>query len=75
MNVMMMDYRGYGNSEGTPTEHGLILDAESCLRHLLTRDDINKHAIFLFGRSLGEFVLYVTVVWLSECIPHMIELK
>eukprot|EP01084_Bolivina_argentea_P253376 425582_1 len=35
-NIIMVDYRGYGNSEGVPTELGLSYDAESILLHLLT---------------------------------------
>eukprot|EP00485_Elphidium_margaritaceum_P000133 CAMPEP_0202694020 /NCGR_PEP_ID=MMETSP1385-20130828/7993_1 /ASSEMBLY_ACC=CAM_ASM_000861 /TAXON_ID=933848 /ORGANISM="Elphidium margaritaceum" /LENGTH=298 /DNA_ID=CAMNT_0049349797 /DNA_START=331 /DNA_END=1227 /DNA_ORIENTATION=- len=51
-----MDYRGYGNSEGVPTEKGLVYDAESVLAHLLERNDINHNKIYLFGRSLGGAV-------------------
>lgn len=52
-NIIMVDYRGYGNSEGVPTEKGLIYDAESILAHLLERNDINLSKVYLFGRSLG----------------------
>jgi pimeloyl-ACP methyl ester carboxylesterase len=55
-NVLMVDYRGYGNSEGTPTEDGLRLDAEASLEYLLNRDDIDKERIYVFGRSLGGAV-------------------
>lgn len=33
INVLMVDYRGYGKSTGTPTEDGLNLDADAVLRH------------------------------------------
>eukprot|EP00484_Ammonia_sp_Unknown_P019921 CAMPEP_0197028592 /NCGR_PEP_ID=MMETSP1384-20130603/8243_1 /TAXON_ID=29189 /ORGANISM="Ammonia sp." /LENGTH=290 /DNA_ID=CAMNT_0042457613 /DNA_START=409 /DNA_END=1281 /DNA_ORIENTATION=- len=52
----MVDYRGYGNSEGVPTEKGLAYDAESILAHLLQRNDINLRKVYLFGRSLGGAV-------------------
>ena len=52
-NIIMVDYRGYGNSEGVPTQRGLIYDAESILKHLLERNDINLNKVYLFGRSLG----------------------
>lgn len=55
-NVLIIDYRGYGNSEGTPSENGLKLDAEATLEYALSRDDINPNRIFLFGRSLGGAV-------------------
>eukprot|EP00817_Percolomonadidae_sp_ATCC50343_P002967 CAMPEP_0117432888 /NCGR_PEP_ID=MMETSP0758-20121206/12310_1 /TAXON_ID=63605 /ORGANISM="Percolomonas cosmopolitus, Strain AE-1 (ATCC 50343)" /LENGTH=250 /DNA_ID=CAMNT_0005223123 /DNA_START=186 /DNA_END=938 /DNA_ORIENTATION=+ len=54
--VMLVDYRGYGESEGKPTEWGLKIDAETALDAILERDDINKERIFIFGRSLGGAV-------------------
>lgn len=33
-NVLIIDYRGYGNSEGTPSEDGLRIDAEASLEWL-----------------------------------------
>ena len=41
-NVLIVDYRGYGNSEGKPSEDGLRLDAEATLEYALNRDDIDK---------------------------------
>eukprot|EP00696_Hemimastix_kukwesjijk_P012271 gnl/Hemi2/25392_TR8547_c0_g1_i1.p1 gnl/Hemi2/25392_TR8547_c0_g1~~gnl/Hemi2/25392_TR8547_c0_g1_i1.p1 ORF type:complete len:483 (+),score=74.69 gnl/Hemi2/25392_TR8547_c0_g1_i1:193-1449(+) len=55
-NVLMLSYRGYGLSEGSPSEEGLILDAQCALDHLLARSDIDPRQIFLFGRSLGGAV-------------------
>jgi len=56
-NVLILAYRGYGNSEGKPSEEGLKLDAEATLEYALSRDDIiNKERLFVFGRSLGGAV-------------------
>ena len=55
-NVLIIDYRGYGDSEGTPTEAGLKLDAEATLEHALNMDNVNPDRIFVFGRSLGGAV-------------------
>lgn len=55
-NVLILAYRGYGDSEGTPTEEGLKLDAEATLEHALNDDDIDNERIFVFGRSLGASV-------------------
>jgi len=52
-NVVILSYRGYGESESVPTEEGLYLDGDAILRWLLTRDDIDRSRIVLFGRSLG----------------------
>ncbi|CAM9282963.1 unnamed protein product [Scytosiphon promiscuus] len=57
-NVLMVDYRGYGKSEGTPTEEGLVLDVEASLRALKEspKSGVDPDKIFLFGRSLGGAV-------------------
>eukprot|EP00897_Mesotaenium_endlicherianum_P004691 jgi/Mesen1/424/ME000100S10650 len=55
-NVFLLSYRGYGDSDGTPTQHGIMLDAQAALEHLLGRTDINTKKIVVFGRSLGGAV-------------------
>nr|XP_054755448.1 protein ABHD13-like [Lytechinus pictus] len=55
-NILLLDYRGYGRSEGTPSESGLYTDAQSALDYLHTRRDIDPTQLFIFGRSLGGAV-------------------
>ena len=55
-NVLILAYRGYGDSEGTPSEEGLKLDAEATLEHALEDEDIDNERIFVFGQSLGSSV-------------------
>ena len=55
-NLFVLSYRGYGGSDGTPSEDGLILDAESVLDYLHDRVDVDSSKIILFGRSLGGAV-------------------
>jgi len=55
-NIMMVDYRGFGNSEGSPCEVGLIRDAQAALDFLRSREDIDSSKIFLYGQSLGGAV-------------------
>lgn len=50
--VLMMDYRGYGMSEGSPTEQGLYRDVESCLNWLKNQGVSNQNVI-VYGYSLG----------------------
>lgn len=54
-NILLVEYRGYGLSEGAPSEEGLYLDARASLDYLLTRNDINHSEIIVFGRSLGSY--------------------
>lgn len=56
VNIFLFDYRGYGNSEGTPTEKGLYLDAAASLSYVLSRPEAERRRIIYFGRSLGGAV-------------------
>ena len=51
--VLIFDYRGFGNSTGTPTEYGLYEDAETAWRYLTASRRIDPMRIVVFGRSLG----------------------
>jgi fermentation-respiration switch protein FrsA (DUF1100 family) len=55
-NVFLIDYRGYGASEGAPTLPGAIDDADSALRTLVARKDIDPHRIVILGQSLGAAI-------------------
>jgi len=55
-NILLLEYRGYGRSNGSPNEKGLELDAVASLEYLLTRSDIDHDKIVLYGRSLGGAV-------------------
>lgn len=50
----MMEYRGYGLSEGSPSERGLYVDAQCALDYILQRTDIDTTQLIVFGRSLGK---------------------
>ncbi|CDJ32098.1 uncharacterized protein EMH_0041570 [Eimeria mitis] len=56
VNVLLLDYRGYGNSEGTPTEKGVYADADAALDFLLNSSLVDSENIFAFGHSLGGAV-------------------
>lgn len=52
-NVLLVSYRGYGRSDGSPSERGLRADAEAAFDYLVSRSDIDKTNIFAYGHSLG----------------------
>lgn len=54
--VLLPDYRGYGLSEGTPSEAGVYADARAGLAHLLGPRGIAEDRTVVFGRSLGGAV-------------------
>jgi fermentation-respiration switch protein FrsA (DUF1100 family) len=53
--VLMLDYRGYGKSGGSPSEHGLYADAQTAYLYLLNHGYSAQH-IVLQGESLGTAV-------------------
>ncbi|XP_052199262.1 alpha/beta hydrolase domain-containing protein WAV2 [Diospyros lotus] len=55
-NIFMLSYRGYGASDGYPSQHGITKDAQAALDHLVQRTDIDTSRIIVFGRSLGGAV-------------------
>jgi fermentation-respiration switch protein FrsA (DUF1100 family) len=52
-NVLMLDYRGFGRSEGKPTLDGVVDDALAALRHLRTRRDVDAGRLIVLGQSIG----------------------
>jgi hypothetical protein len=54
--VLVVDYRGYGLSEGRATEAGVYADARAGLRHLIEQRGFPESRVIVFGRSLGGAV-------------------
>lgn len=53
IDVLLLDYRGYGLSEGEPSERGLYADAEAALLYLQEERGVPLERVVVFGRSLG----------------------
>ncbi len=51
--IMAVSYRGYGNSEGKPSEEGLYKDARSSIDYLI-KHNINVSNLVFYGESLGS---------------------
>ncbi len=68
LNVLTMDYRGFGDSTGKPSERGLNFDADAVLDYALNHPKLKGSPIILFGRSLGGAV----AVSLAERRPDRI---
>jgi len=56
LNLLAFDYRGYGESEGAPSEAGLYRDARAAYRYLRDSLGVPPERIFIFGHSLGSAV-------------------
>lgn len=60
-NTLLLDYRGYGQSSGKPSESGTYLDAQAAWRYLTETKGIAPERIVLFGESLGGAI----AAWLA----------
>lgn len=56
LNLLAVDYRGYGKSSGSPSEEGLYLDADAAYHHLTENHHIRPEDVVLLGHSLGGVV-------------------
>lgn len=56
LDVLIIDYRGYGQSQGSPSEAGTGRDARAAWRYLADTRGVSPSRIVVFGRSLGAAV-------------------
>ncbi len=56
LSVLIIDYRGYGQSEGRTTESGIYRDADAAWRYLTETRGVRPNNVVIFGRSLGGSV-------------------
>lgn len=54
--VLLVDYRGYGTSQGHPSLDGIQADAEAALRYLVEKGAVGSKPLIVFGQSLGGAV-------------------
>jgi fermentation-respiration switch protein FrsA (DUF1100 family) len=57
VSALALDYRGYGRSEGKPTEKGILADARAARQWLANRSGVAEGDIVLMGESLGGGVV------------------
>lgn len=61
LSVLIIDYQGYGRSDGKASEAATYADAEAAWNHLVSGRGLAPHEIIVFGRSLGGAV----AAWLA----------
>lgn len=87
-NIVALSYRGYGQSEGTPNEKGIRLDANTILDHILAHPILGQTKIIVYGQSIGgavgidlasrntsrisALVVENTFMSLPKLVPHVI---
>ncbi|KAK0450350.1 Alpha/Beta hydrolase protein [Desarmillaria tabescens] len=89
-NVLMVSYRGYGKSDGSPSEKGFQKDAQAALDYLTSDPRFSKTRIFVYGQSIGgavaidlvsrnpskifALILENTFTSLPELVPHVLPI-
>lgn len=59
VSVLIFDYRGYGRSQGKPTESGVLADARAARDWLARREGLPAERLILMGESLGGAVAVI----------------
>jgi fermentation-respiration switch protein FrsA (DUF1100 family) len=70
--VLVFDYEGYGNSEGTPSQENVLNDGISALRYARSREDIKNTKLILFGQSLGGHLSCVVAAKEQKLIDALV---
>jgi len=65
LDVLIVDYRGYGQSTGKPSELGTYRDAQAAWDYLVDVQRAAPRRVVVFGRSLGGAV----GAWLASQLP------
>jgi fermentation-respiration switch protein FrsA (DUF1100 family) len=60
--LLVLDYPGYGASEGRAGEAAVYEGADLAYQELLQRPEVDRHRIYVYGRSLGSAVATHTAV-------------
>ena len=56
VDTFIIDYRGYGRSEGQPNEEGTYRDAQAAYAYLTQQRKLSPHSIVVYGESLGTAI-------------------
>ncbi|CCH58583.1 hypothetical protein TBLA_0A07935 [Henningerozyma blattae CBS 6284] len=68
-NVILYSYRGYGNSNGSPSETGLKKDADCIMNYLMNNKYHQNNRILLYGQSLGGAI----AIYIANKYPNFID--
>jgi len=72
INILMMDYRGYGNSSGIPSEKGIMIDAEKVVQYASSHPKLINSPLICFGRSLGGAVSVAIAAQYPDLVKGLI---
>ncbi|KAI1315624.1 hypothetical protein EDD11_000576 [Mortierella claussenii] len=89
-NVFMLSYRGYGLSEGSPSEKGIRIDAQTALDYIKKHPMLSETKLIAYGQSIGGavsidivarnedkfsgLIIENTFLSLPKVIPHVLPM-
>ncbi|MDH3348266.1 MAG: alpha/beta hydrolase [Desulfobulbaceae bacterium] len=65
VNVLGVGYRGYGKSQGVPSEEGIYIDGMSSLKYVTNQLGFSLNNVIIMGRSIGSTVAINTAQHLN----------
>jgi pimeloyl-ACP methyl ester carboxylesterase len=72
--VLLIDYRGYGRSEGSfPNEQRVYQDAVTAWSYLIHQQQISPRQIFIYGHSLGGAIAIDLAVQYPDAAGLIVE--
>ncbi|GAC98285.1 hypothetical protein PHSY_005878 [Pseudozyma hubeiensis SY62] len=87
-NVVMLSYRGYGFSTGSPNERGIKIDTQTTLDYIRSHPALSSTILVAYGQSIGgavaidlaarnpasvhALILENTFLSIPELIPHVL---
>lgn len=57
VNLALCEYRGYGRSEGIPSQESILFDFTRCYDWIFKKDEVDSSRIFFHGTSIGTGVV------------------
>ncbi len=72
--VFLMEYRGFGNSEGEASHDAAVRDAHRAFRYLVSRDDVKDRPVLVLGQSYGaQLAIHIATAYPEEIAVLAIE--
>ena len=72
--VFLMEYRGFGSSEGTAGHEVVVSDARRAMVYLMNRSDVRNKKFLLLGQSYGgQLAIYVAANYPEQVDAVIVE--
>lgn len=72
LNIVLVGYRGYGHSEGSPSERGIEKDSKAIINWTLNNPKLNQQQVYVLGNELGGAVAAFGAKFFQEKLRGLI---